>query len=413
MIPVVLLAVMSARADVPTFMESVCTVITPWVQVPHDWDPNVPREQRVGNGNNQYLGKDWWYYKDDWRLKIADGDLEEEKINDNNNFYCSNPDHLLSTITTTNNEVMTQAKCRKACSNSYTLQVNQAMYDRTGEQNYCRYFDYDTATETCNLFRGCNWAQPNNVATRTTYRIREVYPAGFKSFQLSEFNEPPVCIKVDTKGPNKKVEVMIESDVKDARICIVDGSDAGVSNNDIGNVKTCDNGQLYSCFTAANRDNSNEFYFYIFCDEACEAADVPIWVRIRVSDNGWDSNKSGVDDDIEMWCEMEKQAWIKPLVGQDILFENGDPSTSKQNPLTGESVLNSYPENIRPATVEEQDSPGDYIFEFNDFTWPSELNPDEPSEYPFRVTKGLGSSAPSRVLCLTTLAVVIAFGLLM
>jgi len=397
--------------NAPAFMNSVCTyvnldngrpvnLIEDWTQVPHDL-AGIPTADQQGDGNGNFKGKDWWYYKDDWRLKIADGDLEEEEIGNNGNRYCA------VTVGETFN-FSSQDLCRKSCSNSYTLQVNQAKYERTNSREYCRFFSYDTDTGECRHSYSCNWADDSSVTTRTTYRLVEIYPAGFKSYQLAEFNEPPVCLRVETGGANKKVEVMIESDVKDARICIVDGSDAGVSNNDIGNVKTCDNGQLYSCFTAANRDvASTDFYFYIFCDEACEAADVPIWVRIRVSDNGWDGNKTGVDDDIEMWCENEKEAWITKTVDKNVLINNDANETPKMNLLTGKTQLSSYPDNI------EKDG-DNYVFQFNDFTWPSELNPEEPAAYPFRVNKGLGSAAPavhvSRALLVVLLA---ALGLLM
>jgi len=136
-----------------------------------------------------------------------------------------------------------------------------------------------------------------------------VYPAGFRSYTLVEFNEPPVCMSVPNSG-DKKVEILIETVVEDAHICIHDASDIGFANNDVGNVDTCGMGLLYACFTAAEaEDDANtyeDFSFYVYCKESCEASDVDIWLRVRTSTQTWQAGKTGVDDDLEMWCEMEK-----------------------------------------------------------------------------------------------------------
>jgi len=137
-----------------------------------------------------------------------------------------------------------------------------------------------------------------------------VFPAGFRAYTLVEFNEPPVCMMVPDSG-DKKVEILIETTVEDAHICIHDASDIGFANNDVGNVDTCAMGLLYACFTAAEaEDNTNnrydDFSFYVYCKESCEASDVGLWMRIRTSTQTWEAGKTGVADDLEMWCEMEK-----------------------------------------------------------------------------------------------------------
>jgi len=154
-----------------------------------------------------------------------------------------------------------------------------------------------------------------------------VYPLGFRQYTLAEFNEPPICLHVPNSG-DKKVEILIESESADASICIHDASDLGYSNNDVGNVATCGKGQLYSCFTAAEagvvdaETQQNimleDFSFYVYCQESCEASDVNLWIRIRTSEQTWDEGKQGVDSDLEMWCEMEKGTrLIDPNTGEE------------------------------------------------------------------------------------------------
>lgn len=174
----------------------------------------------------------------------------------------------------------------------------------------------------------------------------DVYPAGFRPYTLQEFNEPPVCMSVPESG-DKKVEILIETVVEDAHICIHDASDIGFANNDVGNVDTCGMGLLYACFTAAEaEDNTDEaeyenFSFYVYCKESCEASDVGLWMRVRTSTQTWEAGKTGVDDDLEMWCEMEKG-----------------------------TVLT--------------DSDGN---EHNYFTYPEDLVTDEPLVFPFRIVQ--------------------------
>jgi len=147
-----------------------------------------------------------------------------------------------------------------------------------------------------------------------------VFPAGFRAFTLSEFNEPPVCITVPNSG-DKKVEILIETTVEDAHICIHDASDIGFANNDVGNVDTCGMGLLYACFTAAEAEddtnNYEDFSFYVYCKESCEASDVGLWIRVRTSTQTWEAGKTGVADDLEMWCEMEKGTVLTGSDGQE------------------------------------------------------------------------------------------------
>jgi len=209
-----------------------------------------------------------------------------------------------------------------------------------------------------------NWDWGSDWAERQA-QGETVYPWGFQRRVLKEFNEPPICIHVPNSG-DKKVEILIESESADASICIHDASDLGYSNNDVGNVATCGKGQLYSCFTAAEpvtvdldtQQNTHleDFSFYVYCQEACEASDVALWIRVRTSEQTWDEGKRGVDSDLEMWCEMEKGTLLK-------------------NETTGNFTDKYY------------------------FGYPSELIEDNPSYWPFTIVekpfKGYSAAAPN------------------
>jgi len=204
-----------------------------------------------------------------------------------------------------------------------------------------------TAIDESNWYWESDWA--SQLANDVT-----VYPVGFQQFTLAEFNEPPICLHVPNSGDHK-VEILIESESADASICIHDASDLGYGKNDVGNVATCGKGQLYSCFTAAEQAEVDpetqvtnaleDFSFYVYCQESCEASDVNLWIRIRMSEQKWDEGKTGVEDDLEMWCEMEK-------------------GTRLTDPATGEEMPDAY-----------------Y------FTYPSELIKDTPSRWPFSIVE--------------------------
>jgi len=148
----------------------------------------------------------------------------------------------------------------------------------------------------------------------------DVNPAGFKAYTLKEFNEPPICITVPGSG-DKKVEILIQTMSEDAHVCIHDASDIGYANNDVGNVDTCGMGRLYACFTAAEaEDDTNtyeDFSFYVFCKESCESSDIGLWMRVRTSNQTWKVGKTGVADDLEMWCEMEKGTTLNDTGGNE------------------------------------------------------------------------------------------------
>jgi len=344
--------------------------IISWAEIPHDWQADSQLWRGDGTEAKRFLGKDWWYWKDDWKEKIANGDVDMEPrldeeyghaVTDNKPLVgkCGNNAAQLKTVSAEN-----VGECRMACAFEYSTTP-------------CQYFSYEDVTEQCILYSRCGWPYDTsdnqtsdlddvdcygeetrsedcswgNARVWKTRRIVDIYPAGFQSFSLKEFNQPPLCIHVP-QSSDKKVEVMIETEMNDSRICIMDGRDMGVYTNDVGNVKTCDNGKLYSCFTAATRRTDSaikDFYFYISCEGSCEASDVDVWIRLRKSERSWDEGKKDWETDIEYWCENER----------------GTTSGEKQK------------QNRKNA----------------DFSYPSELLPSQPRDYPYRITKGMGQSS--------------------
>jgi len=376
-----------------------------WNNVPHDWDKENPSTWK-GDSNGRHQGKDWWYWGDDWKTKIADGQaVNEPEAKDEATYATSN--NFLGVcgrghekIGNDRSNIATLSECSKACAFEFSTQ------DLVREK--CTFFSYDAHNKKCRLYKRCGWPyqiscnDPSNcnvgnvrqeltaagydlsdtacyggdtlspscswsetTMTNTpiwkTYTLRSIYPAGFRSYSLREFNEPPLCLHVPNSS-DKKVEVMIETEMNDSRICVTDGRDMGVFNNDVGNVRTCDNGQLYTCFTAANTNsrtngNKDDFFFYISCEGSCEASDVDLWIRMRVSENDWNSGKQKLEDDIEYWCEDQRAT-----------------TYSKDGEVRDE------------------------------FTFPHELLPEEPREYPYRITHSFPDSAGALSTALACLA---------
>jgi len=384
--------------------------IISWNNVPHDWDSTAPNK---GDSNGRHQGKDWWYWGDDWKQKISEGDvameptlIQEKEYADSKNFLgvCGRNHERIGND---RSNIETLSECRQACAFEFSTQ------DLVREK--CTYFSYDAHNKKCRLYKRCGWpyqmtcndatncatsnvkddltdagydltdencygqetlsdtcSWPTNVMSNEdtpiwkTYTLINIYPAGFRSYSLREFNEPPLCIHVPSSS-DKKVEVMIETEMNDSRICVTDGRDMGVFNNDVGNVRTCDNGQLYSCFTAANTKArtggaKDDFFFYISCEGSCEASDVDLWIRMRVSDRDWNAGKQNWSEDIEYWCEEERAT---TYIGPD-----------------GE---------VR-----------------DEFTFPHELLPEEPREYPYRITHSFPDSAGALSTALACLAGLVA-----
>lgn len=386
--------------DVPDGFAALCggmENIIKWENVPHDWRYDKERREQEGqaylneccdsftdaekmfptipnccegngvtanSGKRMYANKDWWYWYSDWKQVIADGDLTSEALDNDGTTMgiCAESQwggkRLGDLIIYTDDVETVEDRCRKACAFKYTTEEDTRLR--------CTYFSFSEEEKSCLLFSGCGWdfntattwtiPAENGVtysaANMKTHRVINIYPAGFKPFDLREFNEPPVCIWVPDSG-DKKVEVMIETEMNDAAVCIRDGSDLGIGRNAaVGNVETCNDGKLEACFTAASdRDENKDFFFMIYCEGSCEATDIDLWLRIRTSRVGWDYGKTSTQDDIEMWCEMEKG------------------STSTYVNRKGQTI------------------------EMDDYTWPSALLPRKPDKDPFNIQHRYRSGA--------------------
>lgn len=231
-----------------------------------------------------------------------------------------------------------------------TLSLFLSAYAATATDmlHYCPdgYTTWDSgyAVPEDNWYFGNDWAE--FIANETSPDgYNGVYPAGFKPFVLTRYSEPPICIHVDGTH-DKKVEILMESPMDNVNLCIHDASYTGAGNNNVGSVQNCGTGKIYACFTAATADGEN-FGFYVDCQEGCEDMDVDVWMRVRVSERSWDLGKTNYTDDLEHWCEAERGATL--------------------------------------------DNDGVTMY----YTYPSDLVPDEPSQYPFHIRQIFGRNAGS------------------
>lgn len=180
-----------------------------------------------------------------------------------------------------------------------------------------------------------------------------VYPAGFRNYTLGIYNDPPVCMAVP-RSQDKKIEIMVESPMENVNLCVIDASYNGISNNQVGSVQNCGTGKIYACFTAAMADNTDPEYneqerfgFYISCQEGCEDMAIDVWVRVRLSTQSWTQGKTNTTDDLEHWCEGERGSTV--------------PGTEQMY-----------------------------------YQYPSDLIPDEPTNYPFHIHQIFGRNSGSQ-----------------
>lgn len=430
-----------------------------WKDVPHDWNYDkdefdkrrdeyrreccaierknnevVPKVPNCCEGNGMQSSdneanyedrslthEDWWYWGDDWNQLIASGIRGSKSMGrglcrDGNHLdrgkFCEDYDNdeaLQKDYADIDDCI--QRHCRKWCATKYSAPEQGANRER------CEYFSWSRngEPENCFLFKDrCNrveeepsqfprYSNKEQVRGDTweTERLEEIYPAGFKSFTMREFNEPSLCIWVPDSG-DKKVEVMIETEMVDAEICIRDGSDMGMGrNNEVGNVETCNKGRLEACFTAADptTDNKNwkDFFFLVYCNGSCEASDVDFWLRIRKSRISWDAGKTSTADDIEMWCEMEKgsQALATQLIKASHK-ETCEAITKLTEVETARGTFSTVQEKCdltENCHWKEDGGKCKAGIWKDEYTWPSELTQDEPDTDPIDIQHVLELSA--------------------
>jgi len=190
------------------------------------------------------------------------------------------------------------------------------------------------------------------------------------------YNKPPICMKVEGSH-DKKVEILLESDTENANLCIHDASDTSVDLNEVGSVSNCGTGKLYACFTAATAEDDSsqeDFGFYVFCNGAgCEQSDLTVRMRIRLSEQSWDDGKEDLTSDLEHWCEYERGTNIEDHV---------------------------------TTVVEGDEGYGQAYYQY-----PSDLLPDNPTQFPFHITHLGYSSAAGFVRPSIWLSLLAAMGL--
>jgi hypothetical protein len=101
----------------------------------------------------------------------------------------------------------------------------------------------------------------------------------------------------------------VEPDEEGNRLCVSDLHDDSKDRNDPGQITTCDDSSLKTCFIDAEDTQGNNnppgVAFYIECDTTCEEqTDVYLWYRVRTSEGTWENNgDNGASNNIEMWCD--------------------------------------------------------------------------------------------------------------
>lgn len=141
-----------------------------------------------------------------------------------------------------------------------------------------------------------------------------IFPAGFVHAKLREFNDPPVCVFVPSAGGHV-IEIRVEPEESGNTVCVNDLYDDVEERNNPGQITTCDDSRLRTCFSDGDlkkneNDNTPGYPFYINCEEGCEDSDINLWFRARMSDTTWtEVENQAADSNMEMWCNwMDRNA---------------------------------------------------------------------------------------------------------
>lgn len=135
----------------------------------------------------------------------------------------------------------------------------------------------------------------------------EIYPAGFVHAKLREFNDPPVCVFIPSAG-GRVIEIRVEPEESGNTVCFNDLHDDTEERNNPGQITTCDDTRLRTCFSDGDlkKDDAANvpgFPFFINCVEGCEDSDVNLWFRARASEQTWaEVENQAAEENIEMWC---------------------------------------------------------------------------------------------------------------
>jgi len=143
---------------------------------------------------------------------------------------------------------------------------------------------------------------------------KDVFPAGFIHAKLREYNDPPVCVFVPSAGGHV-IEIRVEPEESGNTVCVGDMYDDIEERNNPGQITTCDDSRLRTCFSDGDlKKNENDktpgYPFIIDCKEGCEDGDINLWFRARMSDTKWtEVENQAADSNMEMWCNwMDRNA---------------------------------------------------------------------------------------------------------
>jgi len=154
-----------------------------------------------------------------------------------------------------------------------------------------------------------------------------IYPGGFIHATLREYNDPPVCVYMPTAGGHI-IEIKVEPDEEGNTVCVNDLHDDQQERDNPGQITTCDDTRLRTCFSDGEMGvdgNVPGFAFYIDCEQGCADGDIHLWLRARASAVKWsDVVMEDAEENTEMWCQ-----WM----------DKDDPR------------YDTYPSEIRPARV--------------------------------------------------------------
>jgi len=206
----------------------------------------------------------------------------------------------------------------RRCSNSLATAQSQGM-DLCCESSeiencgVCKSF-FVWEFESYEDFENSDKVTTDNLDWRTDYLDQDlsdqdaydnnIYPGGFAHGTLKEFNEPPLCVFIPGAA-GRVIEIKVEPDEQGDRLCVGDLQDDINGRNDPGQITTCDDVRLNTCFPDGSINPTKDgFPFYIFCDESCEeGGDVMLWFRARYSEQAWTGDNNDVLNNVEMWCE--------------------------------------------------------------------------------------------------------------
>jgi hypothetical protein len=141
-----------------------------------------------------------------------------------------------------------------------------------------------------------------------------IFPAGFVHAKLHEFNDPPVCTFIPSAG-GRVIEIRVEPEESGNTVCFNDLYDDTEERNNPGQITSCDDTRLRTCFSDGDlkknaNDNTPGFPFFINCVEGCEDSDINLWFRARASDTTWvEVENQDAESNMEMWCNwMDRNA---------------------------------------------------------------------------------------------------------